>query len=327
MMMNNYTYTPRAYHNFVNKIVSNSEQVAPRGLRTSEMTNVQLVTRDLQDRVVTDQGRRMNLGFAVAEWVAMMVGIDDIDFFIPHIKSYDKYSSDGIKLDGAYGGRVVNLQNGSNQIMNCVGLLLEDPDTRQAIISIYNNHDAWNTNTKNKPCTLSIQFLVRNNKLDAYTMMRSNDIFRGLTYDWFVFTLIHEFISMQLDIELGTYHHWVGSLHLYQSDEPELEKMTRRRWPWTMSEMSETITYEEVKLLSTFMKDINNGKSFDDVDSYQFLISPICKEFFYIHCAMVLRHVDKLASYNAFKKMNDQTLRHVVLPFLRSAEVYPRSSH
>ena len=111
--MINYTYTPRAYQNFVKKILGQSRKVSPRGVLTHEATNIQLVAAHVNDRVITNQSRRMNLGFAIAEWVALMVGIDDINFFTPHIRGYDKYSTDGEILDGAYGMR--NIGERSNQ--------------------------------------------------------------------------------------------------------------------------------------------------------------------------------------------------------------------
>jgi thymidylate synthase len=46
--------------------------------------------------------------------------------------------------------------------------------------------------------------------------MRSNDAFWGLPYDVFLFTMLQELFAAELNVELGRYHHSVGSLHLYQ---------------------------------------------------------------------------------------------------------------
>lgn len=45
--------------------------------------------------------------------------------------------------------------------------------------------------------------------------MRSNDAWMGLVHDVFAFTMIQEMVARSLDVELGTYTHFVGSLHLY----------------------------------------------------------------------------------------------------------------
>ena len=50
------------------------------------------------------------------------------------------------------------------------------------------------------------------------TYMRSNDIWMGFPYDVFQFTAMQILLSMQLGVELGTYTHISGSLHLYERD-------------------------------------------------------------------------------------------------------------
>jgi thymidylate synthase len=49
--------------------------------------------------------------------------------------------------------------------------------------------------------------------------MRSNDIYRGFPADVFAFTFIQELLARALQLEIGTYNHFVGSLHLYDEDE------------------------------------------------------------------------------------------------------------
>jgi thymidylate synthase len=59
---------------------------------------------------------------------------------------------------------------------------------------------------------------VRAGKLEAITTMRSNDVILGLPYDIFLFTMLQEMMAVELELELGVYHHIVGSLHIYESD-------------------------------------------------------------------------------------------------------------
>jgi thymidylate synthase len=70
--------------------------------------------------------------------------------------------------------------------------------------------------TKDIPCTLNLQFLLRDNKLNMIVNMRSNDIIWGLPYDLFVFTNMQEVVANTLGVELGWYLHRPGSLHLYK---------------------------------------------------------------------------------------------------------------
>ena len=48
------------------------------------------------------------------------------------------------------------------------------------------------------------------------TYMRSNDLWMGFPYDVFQFTNMQVLMSMELGVELGTYTHISGSLHLYK---------------------------------------------------------------------------------------------------------------
>jgi thymidylate synthase len=49
-------------------------------------------------------------------------------------------------------------------------------------------------------------------------MMRSNDAYRGFTHDVFCFTMIQELIARSLGVQVGEYHHFATSLHLYAQD-------------------------------------------------------------------------------------------------------------
>ena len=48
--------------------------------------------------------------------------------------------------------------------------------------------------------------------------MRSNDLWLGFPYDVFQFTCMQVLMSMELGIELGSYTHIAGSLHMYKRD-------------------------------------------------------------------------------------------------------------
>lgn len=48
--------------------------------------------------------------------------------------------------------------------------------------------------------------------------MRSNDAYLGLPHDVFCFTMLQEIVARSLSHEIGTYRHFVGSMHLYDRD-------------------------------------------------------------------------------------------------------------
>jgi thymidylate synthase len=103
-----------------------------------------------------------------------------------------------------------------------VSQLAADPTTRQAVLTIWRRDDLFHDG--DKPCTLTIQFLIRNERLHMVVNMRSNDVWLGLAYDAFVFSQLHWTVLNQLNVHhlpnllLGTYRHHAASLHLYARD-------------------------------------------------------------------------------------------------------------
>lgn len=154
---------------------------------------------------------------AIGELLWYLLGSNELAFIKHYLKKYEKESDDGKTIYGAYGPRLFNMRAEFNQLENITKLLTENPSTRKAVIQIF---DAMDIQEKHKevPCTCTLQFLIRENKLNLYVSMRSNDAFMGLPHDLFAFTMLQEIMAVKLGVELGTYHHSVGSLHLYETD-------------------------------------------------------------------------------------------------------------
>ena len=69
------------------------------------------------------------------------------------------------------------------------------------------------------PCTTTLQFFVRDELLHLIVTMRSNDAYIGLPHDVFCFTMLQEIVTRSINLEIGSYRHFVGSMHLYDQDE------------------------------------------------------------------------------------------------------------
>ncbi|MCI0545570.1 MAG: thymidylate synthase, partial [Actinobacteria bacterium] len=78
---------------------------------------------------------------------------------------------------------------------------------------------------KDYPCTTAIQFLLRDDKLECHVRMRSNDVWWGLAYDAFMFTQLQLSICNALEVEAGPYYHQPVSLHLYDRDLEDVNKL------------------------------------------------------------------------------------------------------
>jgi len=62
--------------------------------------------------------------------------------------------------------------------------------------------------------------------------MRSNDVWLGAAYDFFQFTRVQLAIASILGIEPGTYHHHVGSLHIYEQHYDSAESLKHTYVPY-----------------------------------------------------------------------------------------------
>jgi thymidylate synthase len=132
--------------------------------------------------------------------------------FLSHTPTGTEY------FHGAYGVRT------GEWVHRAVQRLRDDPDTRQAVLNIWDNrHDQ--RLEPDLPCTLTLHFMLRNFKLDLHVTMRSNDVWWGTAYDIFVFTQLQVAVARTLNVPLGTYYHHANSLHIYARDYEKLEKL------------------------------------------------------------------------------------------------------
>lgn len=107
--------------------------------------------------------------------------------------------------------------------------LIRDKDTRQAILRFSLSEHQWMGN-KDQTCTLSGNFLIRNDELHFSVVMRSNDLMLGLVFDlpWFcslMDRMIEELKPYYPNLKKGHYTHIVHSLHIYEKDEDKIKKM------------------------------------------------------------------------------------------------------
>jgi len=136
------------------------------------------------------------------------------------------------------------------QIRRIVETLQKDQDSRQAVIAIYNNLFDQRV-TKDVPCTLNLQFLIRNGRLDMIATMRSNDLLWGFSYDINQFSFIQKLIAMFLGLPTGIYVHHSNSLHIYDYTYKDFEKIIACDEYYTEEEQPDLVpNYNGIKTLT-----------------------------------------------------------------------------
>ena len=179
-----------------------------------EVLNAITVILKPREGFVDSDKRKLSAKYAVGELLWYLSGSNRLSDIKPYSKFWENISDDGCTLNSAYGYRIFK-QFGFDQWEHVKNLLINDGFSRQAVIHI---KDASNAVTKDTPCTVALQYQLRENKLFATTFMRSNDIWLGFPYDVFSFTSLQVLMAMELGVDVGAYTHISGSLHLYERD-------------------------------------------------------------------------------------------------------------
>lgn len=223
-------------------LLENAQKRVTRGLICYELPYpiVVKITNPLS-RITTIHERKWNyiLPFAESLWIAS--GRNDIGLVGHYVKKMCDYSDNSTHMRAAYGPRMryynaskndykidftgsdIQKNRAIDQFQFIVKAFKRDINTRQAIVTITDPiKDLFNDNfdlkeTRDFPCTCSLQFIKVDNKLDLIVHMRSNDFVWGASaVNIFNYTFLQEYFSRILNIPIGNYYHIANNLHYYE---------------------------------------------------------------------------------------------------------------
>lgn len=211
----------------------------PRGKPIRELVAANFTLTNPRNRLILSPTRNVNYGFGVGELCWYIRGDTDLATMLYYNKRMSQFSDDGVTINSAYGARIFNTRFRENkscgdghdawdrsQFDNVIEELRRDPHSRRAVMHINEPNDldkATVKGSKDVPCTMSMQLLIRDRRLHMHVLMRSNDVVWGMPYDVFSFTCLQEALLYRLQEQgvpvddLGSYHHTAGSLHIYDT--------------------------------------------------------------------------------------------------------------
>jgi thymidylate synthase len=198
-------------------LLTTGQPVNPRGIATRELPQGTIVV-DMRYPVLTTQERKLSYRFMAAEAYWILSGDNTVSGIAPWNNNIERFSDDGETFFGAYGPRIVS------QLDYVVDKLRFDPDTRQAGLTIWRENPPA---TKDVPCTVAMFVQLRDSKLNLHVFMRSSDVWLGLPYDVFSFSMLGHLICTRLNegvpktgmlISPGTLHLTAASSHLYETN-------------------------------------------------------------------------------------------------------------
>lgn len=197
------------------------EESSRDGEVVGEIINAVTVIKDPTRCIMKNDIRKLPIRYCIGELLWYLSGNTNLSAIQKYTSAWDRMSDDGETVNSNYGNLIMN-HYGFDQLKACEHILSDNPNSRQAIIHVKPARDILSNPTKDLPCTVSLQFFIRNNKLYLTTYMRSNDLWMGFPYDVFQFTCLQVYLAMKLNVDLGTYTHIAGSLHLYKRNYKEI---------------------------------------------------------------------------------------------------------
>lgn len=219
--------------------------------------------------------------------------LDFIDYYVPN--QFQKESDDQVRVRSGYGDRLFSF-NGIDQVGNVIRQLRDKPSSRRAVIQLFDASDLEGK-FASVPCTCTLQFLARDERLNLFVSMRSNDAYVGLPHDIFAFTMLQEMIARSTGHELGEYKHCAGSLHLYEDDRESAKEYLKEGWQSTtivMPSMPNSDPWDSIEALQSLEEGIRSGK---EVDIQAASLDPYWEDLAWL-----------LKAYRASKDKNKQEL-------------------
>jgi thymidylate synthase len=200
----------RSWIEALNDILVHGQEVSPRGELIREILQ-RTMRVNMRKPVLTVPDRNLSYRFMAAEAYWILSGDNRVATIAPYNSRIAEFSDDGETFFGAYGPKIVS------QLDYVVAKLLEDRDTRQAGLTIWRENPPA---TKDVPCTVAAFFNIRGGQLNAHVFMRSSDVWLGVPYDVFNFSMLAHLVCAHLNkkglsVAPGQLFLTAASSHLY----------------------------------------------------------------------------------------------------------------
>jgi len=183
---------------------------------TKALFNIGFYLEKPMDNLIEDQDRNWKWNYAEAEWQWYLSGDNNINKLgelygkVPEI--WKRMADKEGFVNSNYGWQWKR----EDQLNNVIEMLKNNPNTRQAAISIYDAKEMYMYDN-DTPCTYAVQFTIFKDKLDMCVTMRSNDLWFGFCNDQYCFSKLQELVATDVGLPIGTYYHFAHNLHLYNN--------------------------------------------------------------------------------------------------------------
>lgn len=204
---------------YQHKTEKSYRELNARGSYTWELREMPFITEYScpDECVLFNPARNANPFFHFFEALHLLAGREDLVFMSHLLPRYADYSDDGKFLHGAYGARLRD----HDQLMQAIFEMKRDPDSRRAVVSIWQPEKDAGYRGKDMPCNFAVDFKLREGLLHMIVHNRSNDAIWGAYGSNAVqFSFLQQYVAMQLGCKIGYYSQVSDSMHIYPDNEP-----------------------------------------------------------------------------------------------------------
>lgn len=237
---------------------------------TLELNNLSFTLTDLNNNIVNI--RNISKSYLFGELLWYMTAREDIDFIQKFSGFWGRISDDGVTSNSAY-GHILFKRHGFNQVDKIIELLQIDENSRRAVLN-FNVPNENVIDTKDEICTIALQLYIRDGKLNCTGIMRSNDIYLGTPYDVAFFTELQKYIAHRVGVEVGTYTHFVVSIHAYKRNLEQIKDVVEAIRPTKKLKIDIEKLNEKKEILNDAIVQSSTPKTdiiilFDEAEIYE----------------------------------------------------------
>jgi thymidylate synthase len=177
------------------------------------------------ERVLFDVKRDANPFFHLFESIWMLAGRNDVATMKFFNKRMEEFSDDGKTFHAAYGHRWrrhFDMEGGGcpglpDQLSTIIDMLREDPDSRRAVLMMWDPVADLAGGGKDLPCNVTAFFKVRDGAVNVTVCNRSNDMIWGAYGANMVhMSILQEYVARCLGLNVGVYTQMSDSFHVYK---------------------------------------------------------------------------------------------------------------
>lgn len=225
-------YGAAVYSQVIDEVRRRGRRRDSRNGNTYNLADVTIALESPLNALPIGCGRKLKPAIAAAEALQLIGAFTEPDWLCRIAPQFDRYRED-FRVGGpctptcdtdGHDDKIVRMFHGAYgdrvglQLESVIDKLTRDPDTRQAVVTLWNPARDNDEGHLDYPCTVALGFSSDGEQLDMRVTMRSNDVWLGLPYDMFQFTQLQLSLCNVMGLLPGTYTHTAWSMHLYLHD-------------------------------------------------------------------------------------------------------------